>query len=91
MKYVHKPRLLYPTSEIEIENTAPTLKNCLGTLDETHIAMHVPAADRKPYRNRMGYLSRNALAACNFNIKFTYGLVGWERSAHDGRVLNDVI
>lgn len=31
------------------------------------------------------------LAVYDFDIKFTYGLVGWEGSAHDGQVLNDAI
>ena len=53
--------------------------------------MHVPAEKRKRYRNRKGYLSQNVLAVCNFDMKFTYGLAGWEGSAHDGRVLSDAI
>lgn len=31
------------------------------------------------------------LAICDFDIKFTYGLVGWEKSAHDRQVLNNAI
>lgn len=53
--------------------------------------MHVPVEKRKPYRNQKGYLSQNVLAVCDFDMKFTYGLAGWEGSAHDGRVLSDAI
>ena len=44
-----------------------------------------------PYQNRKKYLSENVLGVYNFNIEFTYILSGWEGSAHDGQVLDDVI
>ena len=34
--------------------------------------------------------TQNVLAAIIFDLKFTYVLAGWEGSAHDSRVLNDV-
>ena len=34
--------------------------------------------------------TQNVLAAIGFDLKFTYVLVGWEGSAYDSRVLNDV-
>ena len=82
-----------PTSNVILQNQkySPYFDNCVGALDGTHIAMHVSATERKPYRNRKRYLSQNVLAACDFDMKFTYGLVGWEGSAHDGRVLNHAI
>lgn len=82
-----------PTSNVILQNQiySPYFDNCVGALDGTHIAMYVPATERKPYRNQKGYLSQKMLAACDFDMKFTYGLAGWEGSAHDGRVLNDAI
>jgi hypothetical protein len=63
--------------------------DCLGALDGTHIDMHVQAKDQPRYRNRKGHLSTNVLAACNFEMEFTYILTGWEGSAHDGAVWRD--
>ena len=82
-----------PTSNVILQNQkySPYFDSCVGALDGTNIAMHVPATEPKPYRNRKRYLSQNVLAACDFDMKFTYGLAGWEGSAHDGRVLNDAI
>ena len=34
-------------------------------------------------------MSQNILAACNFEMEFTYVLAGWEGSAHDGTVYRD--
>lgn len=79
IKYVHQSQLLNLTSNIILQNLkySPYFNNCMNTLDETHIVIHVPAIRQKPYRNRKRYLSQNILAACNFDIKFTYGLAGW--------------
>lgn len=93
VKYVHQPQLLDLPSEIILQSRkySPYFNDCVGALDGTHIAMHVPAADRKPYKNRKGYLSQNVLVVCGFDMKFIYGLAGWEGSAYDGRVLHDAI
>ena len=66
-------------------------KDCVGALDGTHIAAWVPENQAPPYRNRKRWLSQNVLATCDFNLEFTYILAGWERSAHDSRVLDDAV
>ncbi|KAL5582715.1 hypothetical protein UlMin_015157 [Ulmus minor] len=48
------------------------------------------------YNNRFfpyfqGDTTWNVLAACDFDLKFTYMLSGWEGSAHDARVLEHAI
>jgi hypothetical protein len=63
--------------------------DCVGALDGTHIDVHVPPREQPRYRNRKGHLSQNVLAACNFDMEFSYVLAGWEGSAHDGTVLRD--
>jgi hypothetical protein len=59
--------------------------DCLGALDGTHID------DQARYQNHKGHLSQNVLAACNFEMEFTYILAGWEGSAHDGTVYCDAV
>jgi len=60
--------------------------DCVGALDGTHIDVSCGPEDQPRYRNRKGHLSQNVLAACNFEMEFTYILAGWEGSAHDGAV-----
>ena len=67
----------------------PYFDNCLGALDRIYIAVYIPISQQARYRNRKGALSQNVLAVCDFNMRFTYILSGWEGSAHDGRVLQD--
>ncbi|XP_074303342.1 uncharacterized protein LOC141637813 [Silene latifolia] len=66
-------------------------KNCLGALDGTMIYVNVPTADQSKYRIRKGNLTTNVLGVCSVEMEFIYVLLGWEGSAHDGRILRDAI
>ena len=37
------------------------------------------------------YPTQNVLAACSFDLKFTYVLPSWEGSASDSRILNNAL
>ncbi|XP_024030162.1 uncharacterized protein LOC112094160 isoform X3 [Morus notabilis] len=67
-------------------------KDCVGAIDGTHIP-YTPIGVPNPmaYLNRKGVNSQNIMAACSFDMKFTYMLTGWEGSAHDARVLADAV
>ena len=58
-------------------------------LDGTHIPAFVPASLAQPFRNRKGFLSQNVLAACSFDLLFTFVLIGWEGSAAECTILAD--
>ncbi|KAG6515930.1 hypothetical protein ZIOFF_026376 [Zingiber officinale] len=66
-------------------------QGCLGALDGTLIKVTPPTEDKPRYRTRKGRISTNVLGVCCPNMQFIYVLPGWEGSAHDGRVLRDVI
>ncbi|MCL7033752.1 hypothetical protein MKW94_017646, partial [Papaver nudicaule] len=63
----------------------------VGALDGTYIHASVLSEDQPRFRNRKGDIRQNVLAVCDFDMKFTYVLAGWEGSAHDGRVLNSAV
>lgn len=63
----------------------------MGALDGTYINVHVPEVDRGCYRTRKGQISTNVLAACDREMRFSYVLAGWERSASDVRILRDAV
>ena len=46
---------------------------------------------KRRFRNRHGDITQNVLAAVDFRVRFTYVLLGWEVSAHDGRVIKDAV
>jgi hypothetical protein len=96
MLLLHQHTVKLPTIETPLSTQitdnpkrAQYFTDCIGALDGTHIAVHLPASVQPRYRNRKHYLSQNVLAACNFDMEFTYVLAGWEGSAHDSTVLRD--
>ncbi|KAL5717988.1 hypothetical protein ACHQM5_010934 [Ranunculus cassubicifolius] len=66
-------------------------KDCLGALDGTHINATMPMEEQDRFRGRKHRPTQNVLAACCFDLKFTYLLDGWEGTAHDQKVLDDAL
>lgn len=64
-------------------------RDALGAIDGSHIHTAPPAAETAIYRNRKGFVSQNCLFVCDFAMKFSYALTGWEGSATDARVYED--
>ncbi|KAJ9562935.1 hypothetical protein OSB04_008095 [Centaurea solstitialis] len=69
----------------------PFFKDCIGAIDGTHVRVKVSNKDAPRYRGRKGYPTINVLAACTFDLKFTYVLSGWEGTASDSRILKDAL
>ncbi|XVF71682.1 hypothetical protein PTKIN_Ptkin12aG0059400 [Pterospermum kingtungense] len=69
----------------------PYFKDCIGAIDGTHMLAIVTGHDKSSYRNCHEIISQNVLAACNFDLEFMYVLSGWERSAHDSKVLSEAL
>ena len=61
----------------------PFFNSALGAIDGTHIHCTTSDVDRDASRNRKGQLTQNCLAACSFDLRFTYFVSGWEGSAHN--------
>ena len=55
----------------------------LSALDGIYIDMHISLANQPRYQNCKGYLTQNVLVVCDFDMRFTYILAGWEGLAHD--------
>jgi hypothetical protein len=88
--YVQLPSADSPTPpEIrELRKFYPFFDGALGAIDGTHIRCTSSAADCDATRNRKGVLTQNCLAACSFDLHFTYFLSGWEGSAHDSTLFS---
>ncbi|WAR60788.1 hypothetical protein PtB15_13B33 [Puccinia triticina] len=91
-KYIVRP----PVNEahksiLDNPKFSPFFDRCIGAMDGCHVPACVPETMAGPYRNRKGTLSQNVLGVVDFNMKFTYIMVGWEGSAHDSRVLGSAM
>ncbi|XLR22465.1 hypothetical protein S83_050365, partial [Arachis hypogaea] len=69
----------------------PFFKDCIGAIDGTHSRVKVPRVDAPRFRGRKDHPTQNVLAACGFDMKFTYVLSGWEGTASDSRILKDAL
>ena len=73
------------------ERYYPYFKDCVGAIDGTHVKIIVSTEQQIPYTCRKGYKTTNVMAACDFNLCFTFVLAGWEGSAHDTRIFMDTL
>ncbi|KAL2466789.1 Uncharacterized protein Adt_42640 [Abeliophyllum distichum] len=62
-------------------------RDCIRTIDGTHVKAVLPASERLYFIGRKGYPSQNVLAACDFNMCFTFVLPGTTGNVHDSRIL----
>ncbi|KAH7865285.1 hypothetical protein Vadar_004650 [Vaccinium darrowii] len=69
----------------------PHFEGAIGAIDGTHIKAHPNPNDIAKWIGRKGYPTQNIMAACDFDMCFTFALSGWEGSAHDTRIFYDCI
>ncbi|XXG51718.1 hypothetical protein AAC387_Pa03g0227 [Persea americana] len=67
----------------------PYFKDCIGAIDGTHVRVKVSRADAPRFRGRKDCPTQNVLAACSFDMRFTYVLPGWEGTASDSRIMRN--
>ncbi|KIL55163.1 hypothetical protein M378DRAFT_18193 [Amanita muscaria Koide BX008] len=85
-KYV-QPMPDKPPPEIQSNpKLYPYFKYCRGALDGSYFHAWVREEAMARHRTRKGLISQNVLAACDFSMKFTYILSGWEGSAADSTI-----
>jgi hypothetical protein len=70
---------------------APYFDNCIGAIDDTHVPVTVLTDKVIQYTGRKTYTSQNVLAICDFDMRFTFVVVGWPGSVHDMRVFKDAV
>ncbi|XP_019253930.1 PREDICTED: uncharacterized protein LOC109232629 [Nicotiana attenuata] len=75
------------THDIRLENE----QDCIGATYGTHIRFKVSQSEAPKYRGRKDYPTQNVLAACTFDLKFTYVLAGWEGAASDSRIMKEAL
>ncbi|RVW29001.1 putative nuclease HARBI1 [Vitis vinifera] len=69
----------------------PYFKDCIRVINGSHFRVKVSNDVVQRYRGRKYYPTQNVLAACSFDLKFTYVLPGWEGSVSDSRILDNAL
>jgi hypothetical protein len=70
---------------------SPYFDNCIGLIDGTHVPVVVPTQHVVHHTGRYEYTSENVLSLCDFDIRFTFVVVGWPGLVHDMRVFKDAL
>ncbi|KAH6777997.1 hypothetical protein C2S51_009309 [Perilla frutescens var. frutescens] len=86
-----KPSISTPAKIQDCTRFMPFFKDCIRTIDGTHIPATITGREVSSFHNRHGMQSQNVLAACNFDLQFIYVLSGWEGSSHDSKLLSDAL
>ncbi|XP_077247225.1 uncharacterized protein LOC143886941 [Tasmannia lanceolata] len=89
--FIVRPSRETPRAILDNPNFMPYFKDFISAIDGTHIHAKVSQDIQKRYICRKHFPSQNLLACCDFDLKFTYVLCGWEGSAPDSRVLASAI
>ena len=63
----------------------------MDAIDGTHVRVKVSNTEAARYRGRKEHPTQNVLAACSFDLKFTYVLPGWEVTASDSRIIKNAL
>ncbi|XP_078155584.1 uncharacterized protein LOC144551490 [Carex rostrata] len=66
-------------------------RDYVGAIDGTHVRARVDDKEAPKYRGRKYNPTMNALAACTFDLKFTYVLVGWEGTVSDSKMIKNAL
>uniref|UniRef100_A0A6N2MWC7 Uncharacterized protein n=1 Tax=Salix viminalis TaxID=40686 RepID=A0A6N2MWC7_SALVM len=69
----------------------PHFKNCIGAIDGTHVRATISPKLQIPFIGRKGEPTQNIMAACSFDMQFTFVWARWEGSAHDTRIFLEAI
>ncbi|KAK3221417.1 hypothetical protein Dsin_008442 [Dipteronia sinensis] len=56
----------------------PYFKDCIGTIDGTHVPVVMLVSKQIPYIGRKGSPTQSIMDACDFNMCFTFAWARWE-------------
>ena len=85
---------MFRDSQTRLQNDKrywPFFKNAIGEIDGTHVQCVVSPIEQPKYIGRKGYPTQNIMAVCDWNMCFTFVLLGWEGTAHDARVFDQAL
>ncbi|GMN69497.1 hypothetical protein TIFTF001_038546 [Ficus carica] len=77
--------------EIQYRCIIQAYLGCIGAIDGTHVPCVPIRENADTWINRKGHHSQNILAACSFDMRFTYMLARYEGSCHNARMLEETI
>jgi hypothetical protein len=59
----------------------------IGAIDGTHVRASVPKKMEVVFRGRKSHATQNVMTTIDFDLWFTFMMVGWEGTTHDALIL----
>ena len=90
-EHVRLPQVGDPVPDRILHDTKFFLyfRDALGAINGSHFNAHATASDRDALRDHNGALTTNALAICDFDMRFLHVQSGWEGSVADAQMFHD--
>jgi hypothetical protein len=85
------PQFTQIHSRLEDNRFSPHFNGWIRAIDGTHVLVIVPATKTVSHISQHRYTLQNVLVICDFDLRFTFVVVGWSGLAHDTRVFNDAL
>lgn len=82
-EFVTLPEDNYVAGEVELEDKSKEFSGCIGAIDGTHVAAHLPVRAQARFFNRKSVVTQNVFAAVRFDMRFSFILAGAEGSVND--------
>ena len=86
-EFVRLPEDNWLDQGIELNEDLNPFNGCIGAIDGTHIAAHIPVKQKKPWFDRHSEVSQNVFAAVKMDLSFSYVLAGAEGSMNDASLM----
>jgi hypothetical protein len=78
-------------SRLQGARFSPHFHGVIGAIYGTHIPVVVPSSTTIAHFCRYQEITQNVLAVCDFDMRFTFVVVGCPGSVHDTRVFNEAL
>ncbi|KAJ9147539.1 hypothetical protein P3X46_029689 [Hevea brasiliensis] len=67
-----------PPEILNDDRYMPHFKDCIGAIDGTHVSACIQEENLIRFIDRKGVPTQNIMAACSFDMQFTFVMAGWE-------------
>ncbi len=86
-EFVRLPEDNWLDPAIELNPALTAFNGCIGAVDGTHIAAHIPLKKQIRWVDRHSRVSQNVFAAVKMGLSFSYVLAGAEGSINDATLI----
>jgi uncharacterized membrane protein YbaN (DUF454 family) len=85
------PQFTTVHQKLQESHFSPHFHGAIRAIDGTHISVIVPSSTTITHFGWYRHTTQNVMVVCDFDMRFTFVVVGWTDSVHDTRVFNEAL